>query len=100
MKKYTISCFIPGKENTFTVDAQKTLAVDLLKERIKKKAPKTFTDVDACDLKLYRVIIDRILEKEPCMEKLEAYCIRRRRRRRSIAINRYQSILARAPLMG
>ena len=71
MEEYTISCFIPGNKNTFSVDIKKTLNVHHLKERIKKKNPRTFAAVDAYDLMLYRVTINTTLVKKERVEELE-----------------------------
>ena len=66
-----VSCFIPGNENTFTVDVEMTGKVHSLKKRIKHEKPITFTDVEADHLVLYQVTIEEDLDKEQCIEKLE-----------------------------
>ena len=56
-------CFIPGGK-VFSVDADMTRSVSYLKDAIKKKKTQTLANVEADDLILYRVAIDRSLDNQ------------------------------------
>src|SRR5882757_6624518 len=55
MEEYTISYFIPGDKNTFTVDVEKTRNVHNLKEKIRATEFQTLSSFQASDLELYRI---------------------------------------------
>ena len=71
MANMHVSCFIPGNQNTFTVDIEATQKVKHLKKRITEEKPMTLANVEADDLVLYQVTIKEDLDEEPRIEELE-----------------------------
>ena len=65
---YELWCFIPNEENTFPVHIDEADVVDVLKKEIKKEIP---TGVAADHLTLYRVAINKSLDKKKRMNELE-----------------------------
>ena len=68
---YHLWCFIPNKENIFSVDIDETDVVDVLKKEIKKKIPNMCAGVAADHLTLYRVTINKSLDQKKRMNELE-----------------------------
>ena len=58
METYKILCFIPGDNNPFSVDIEKTWDVHHLKRLIKEEMSPALNHLPANSLKLYRVLID------------------------------------------
>jgi len=73
-KENKIICFIPGEQDAFSVKIEKSGLVDDLKDKIKKKRSRTFANVEAATLNLYRVIIDESLDnKKKFIDQLNQY---------------------------
>ena len=72
-----VSCFIPGEENTFTIDindidmTQKAYRLKKLIMQEMEKMSRMFANVSWINLILYQVTINDDLEKRPRMEELE-----------------------------
>ncbi|RIA85088.1 hypothetical protein C1645_831342 [Glomus cerebriforme] len=60
MSTITLSCLVVGEnpyENAFAVEIETTKLVSFFKKAIKEEQPQTFTNVDAKDIKLWKVDI-------------------------------------------